>query len=56
MKIHYTREYWYSGNDINFVTICGLYNHKHKEKGFATRLKERVNCKSCIKSMKKLLK
>lgn len=53
MKIHYTKGYWYSGNDINFVTICGLYSHKHKTKGFATIIEERVNCNSCIKQLTK---
>lgn len=51
MKIHYTKEYWYSGDDINFVTTCGLYSHKHKTKGFATIIEERITCKSCTKQL-----
>ncbi len=53
MKIHYTKGYWHGGNDINFVTTCGLYSHKHKTKGFATIIENRVNCKSCIKQLTK---
>ena len=52
---HFTPEYNFEKLRIDFVTLCGIVQSRHKRYIHATIIEKRVNCKSCNKILRKKL-